>query len=256
MELLNRFWQWCVRLFHQMGTPKFFYEKTSQWIPLLWVVSIGAMLIGVVWGLAYAPPDYQQGNSYRIIFIHVPSAFLAQAVYVFMATAGAVVLIWRIKVAEMVLKACAPFGASMAVLALMTGAIWGKPTWGTYWVWDARLTSMLFLLFLYIGVIALQNSIQNQTTAGRAASILSIVGVVNIPIIKYSVEWWNTLHQPATLKVTEESTMAPEMLVPLLTCIFGFYMFFTLIVILQTRNEILVRESKSKWVRDLVEGKG
>jgi len=150
------------------------------------------------------------------------------------------------------LKCTAPIGASFCFIALVTGAIWGKPTWGAWWVWDARLTSMLILLFLYLGVIALQSAIENRITAAKAGAILSIVGVINIPIIKYSVEWWNTLHQPATLKITEKSTMAPEMLIPLLLSVFGFYCLFTLMLLMRMRNDILENERRTRWVRNIL----
>jgi len=207
-------------------------------------------------GLAFAPADYQQGNSFRIMYIHVPAAILAQSCYMSMSVAGAVVLIWRIKLAEMVLKCIAPFGASVTFLALVTGGIWGYPTWGTWWVWDARSTSMLILLFLYFGVIALQAAIANPSGAARAGALLALVGVVNIPIIKYSVEWWNTLHQPATFTLTEKPAMPVEMWLPLLIMVLAFYLIFTVVLIMRTRNEILVREHKTNWVRKLVEASG
>ena len=237
---------------HKLGSPKWFYEISGKWVPGLLVLSVIFIVTALAWGLAFAPPDYLQGNSYRIIFIHVPSSFLAQAIYMMMATAGAVTLIWRVKLADMSLAVMAPVGASFCILSLVTGAIWGKPTWGTWWVWDARLTSMLIQLFLYIGVIALRSAISRVDTAARACAILTLVGVVNIPIIKFSVSWWNTLHQGATLKLTEKPTMAPEMLWPLLLSIAGFYLFFTLVTIARLRTEILDRERKTQWVRKLL----
>jgi len=245
-------WEWLKKLYHQTGSPRFFYEKTGAWLPWLILACALFLVVGVVWALLFVPVDYQQGNSVRIMYIHVPSAILAQSVYMLMALASAVSMIWKIKVADMVAKSCAVFGASITALALLTGAIWGKPTWGTYWVWDARLTSMLLLFFLYVGVIALRASIENINTAGRAAGMLSIVGVVNIPIIKDSVEWWNSLHQAASFTLTEKPAMPPEMWQPLLVCVIGFYLLFTVVVIQQTRNEILVRESKSQWVRKMM----
>ena len=243
--------QTIKRLYHQFGSPRYFYDLTGKMQP--WLIAGAVLLIipGVIWGLAFAPPDYLQGNSYRIMYIHVPAASLAMGGYVMMAIAGIIVLVWRMKMAEMVARSIAPIGASFAFLCLVTGSIWGKPTWGTWWVWDARLTSMLILLFLYIGVIALNMAIENAQSAARATAVLSIVGAVNIPIIKYSVEWWNTLHQPASIKMTS-SSMAPEMLIPLLMCIFGFYFLFAVLVIMYTRCEILAREQRSTWVRQLV----
>ncbi|HVL00768.1 MAG TPA: heme ABC transporter permease [Dongiaceae bacterium] len=239
------------RLYHQFGSPRYFYDMTGKMLP--WLIAGALLLIvpGIVWGLAFAPPDYLQGNSYRIMYIHVPIAILSQSAYVLMAVAGVVVLVWRMKMAEMVARSIAPIGASFAFLCLVTGAIWGRPTWGTWWVWDARLTSVLILLFLYVGIMALNLAIENAQSAARATAVLSIVGVINIPIIKYSVEWWNTLHQPASINLTS-SSIAPGMLVPLLLCIFGFYFLFAVLLIMATRCEILQREQRSAWVRQLV----
>ncbi len=240
--------------FHKLGSPKWFYDISGRWLPWLATISALLMATGLTWGLLFAPPDYLQGNSYRIIFLHVPTAFLASAVYVMMACAGAVTLIWRVKLADVALKCMAPVGASFCLLALITGAIWGKPTWGTWWVWDARLTSVLILLFLYIGVIALRGAIRSTTTAAKACAVLSIVGVVNIPIIKFSVQWWNTLHQGATLKLTEKPAMAPEMLWPLLISILAFYLFYTAVLLLRMRTEILNRERRTQWVQQRLGG--
>jgi len=246
-------WQWLKRLYHRMGSPKWFYDITERWIVWLALGAGISALIGLVLGLLYAPADYQQGDSFRIIYIHVPAALLAQSAYMMMAVAGAVYLIWRMTMAAWVAKVIGPVGASFCVIALLTGAIWGKPTWGTWWVWDARLTSMLMLLFLYFGVMALQQAMESEEASYKAGAILALVGLVNIPIIKYSVEWWNTLHQPATLKLTEKPSMHPDMLWPLLIMILSTYLFFALIVILRTRNEILWHERKRKWVRKLLE---
>lgn len=241
------------RWFYQLASPRWFYDMTGWLLP--WFVAAAAILIsvGLVWGLVFAPEDYQQGNSYRIIYIHVPSAILAQSCYMLMALAGGIGLIWKIKMAHVVAKSCAPIGASMALLALASGAIWGKPTWGAWWVWDARLTSMLVLFFLYIGVIALTSAFEHAASGDKAAAVLSLVGVVNIPIIKYSVEWWNTLHQGATFTVTEKPAMPPEMWAPLLIMILGFYCFFAVVLMNRARIEVLQRESRSEWVKSLVE---
>jgi len=250
--MMLKIWNWLKNFYHKMGSPKWFYDISGRWLP--WLTAVSVLLIGVavVWGLVFAPEDFRQGNSYRIIFIHVPAAFLAQFGYILMAVAGIVSLVWKMKMADVALKCTAPIGASFCFIALVTGAIWGKPTWGAWWVWDARLTSMLILLFLYLGVIALQSAIENRITAAKAGAILSIVGVINIPIIKYSVEWWNTLHQPATLKITEKSTMAPEMLIPLLLSVFGFYCLFTLMLLMRMRNDILENERRTRWVRNIL----
>lgn len=242
-------WQW----FHRLGSPRWFYEKTNAWMPWLAVISISLLVTGAVWGLAFAPEDFKQGNSYRIIYLHVPASFLALAGYYTMAISGAVGLIWKMKLADMVMKCAAPIGAVLTFLALVTGAVWGKPTWGTWWVWDARITSMLVLLFLYLGVIALQEAFQNQDTANKASAILALVGTVNIPIIYKSVDWWYTLHQPATIKFTSKSTIDPSMLYPLMVMVAGFYVFYALVLLLRTRSEILQRERKTRWVQELAE---
>jgi len=238
--------------FHKLGSPKWFYDISGKWLPWFAVVSVLLLVFGSIWALAFAPADYQQGNSFRIIYIHVPSAILAQSCFMMMAIAGAIGLIWKMKLADMFVKAAAPVGASFTFMALLTGAVWGKPTWGTWWVWDARLTSMLILLFLYFGIMALQSAIEDAATAAKASAVLALVGMVNIPIIKYSVEWWNTLHQPATFTLTEKPAMPAEMWVPLLVMVIGFYCFFTTVILLRTRNEILERERRTNWVKKLV----
>ena len=238
-------WTW----FHKWGSPKWFYEVSASWLTgFAWAAAL-LLVVGLVWGLGFAPPDYQQGNSFRIIYIHVPAAILAQSCYLMLAVAGAVGLIWKMKLADVALQQAAPIGAWMTVIALVTGSLWGKPTWGTYWVWDARLTSMLILLFLYFGVIALGNAISNRDSAAKACAVLAIVGVVNIPIIKYSVEWWNTLHQPATFSITGKASMAMEMWLPLLIMIIGFYCFFAAVLLLRMRIEVLRREARASWVK-------
>jgi len=239
--------------FHKLGSPKWFYDLAGRWQP--WLLGLGLLLlsVGTVWGLAFAPADYQQGNSFRIIYLHVPTAILAQSCYMMMAAAALVGLVWRMKISDMFIAAAAPLGAGFTFLALFTGAVWGKPTWGTWWVWDARLTAMLVLLFLYFGLMALRAAFEDSETTEKASAILVLVGVVNIPIIKYSVEWWNTLHQPATFKLTEKPAMVPEMWLPLLVMVIGIYCFFGALVLIRMRAEILLRERRTKWVRRLVE---
>ncbi|HCW89020.1 MAG TPA: heme ABC transporter permease [Marinobacter sp.] len=244
------------RFFHKLGSPKWFYGIALQLRPWLLWVGLALLLGGVVWGLAFAPKDYLQGNSYRIIYIHVPAALLAQSVYVMMAVAGVVTLVWRMKLADLFVRAVAPVGAVLTFLALFTGAVWGKPTWGTWWIWDARLTSMLILLFLYFGVIALGAAISDEKSSARAVAVLLLVGVVNIPIIKYSVEWWNTLHQPATFKLTEKPAMPAEMWVPLLLSVLGLYLIFGWLACLRMQTEILQRERRTRWVKELVKEAG
>ncbi|ENA29534.1 MULTISPECIES: heme ABC transporter permease [Pseudomonas] len=239
--------------FHKLGSPKWFYEISGRWLPILAWAAACFVMVGMVWGLVFAPQDYQQGNSFRIIYIHVPAAFLAQSGYLLLAIAGVVSLVWKMKLADVALKCAAPVGAWMTFVALVTGSIWGKPTWGAWWVWDARLTSMLILLFLYFGIIALGQAISNRESSAKACAVLAIVGVINLPIIKYSVEWWNTLHQPATFTLTEKPTMPIEMWLPLLIMVVGFYCFFGAVVLMRMRLEILRRESRTSWAKAVVE---
>jgi heme exporter protein C len=245
------------KIFHKLGSPKWFFGIATRLMPWFLAAGAGLLMVGIVWGLAFAPRDYLQGDSYRIIFIHVPTAFLAQSAYIMMASAGLVTLVWRMKLADVFVRAVAPVGFVLTFLALFTGAVWGKPTWGTWWIWDARLTSMLILLFLYGGVIALDRAINDEKQAARAVAVLLLVGVVNIPIIKYSVEWWNTLHQPATFTLTEKPTMPAEMWVPLLLSVLGLYLLFGWLACLRMQTEILYREQRTRWVKELVmEGRG
>lgn len=242
----------AFRWFHRMGSPKWFYETSSRFLPWLSGLAVLLVITGVIWGLAFAPPDYQQGNSFRIMYVHVPAAMLAQSCYVMLAICGIVRLVWKIKIADVALQCAAPVGAWMTAAALITGAIWGKPTWGSWWVWDARLTSMLILLFLYFGLIALGNAITNRNSAAQACAVLAVVGVINIPIIKYSVEWWNTLHQGASFSLTEKPAMPAQMWLPLLFTVLGFYCFFGSVLLLRMRLELLKRESRTSWVRSEV----
>lgn len=235
--------------FHRLGSPRTFFAITAKWHPWLFALTVLALAGGTIWALLFAPPDYQQGNSVRIMYIHVPAALLAQSGYLMMAAAAAVFLVWRIKLADMALMAAAPLGASITFLALVTGAIWGKPTWGTWWVWDARLTSTLLLFFLYAGVMALRSAMAGREQAGRACALLALVGLVNLPIIKYSVDWWYTLHQPASFKLLEEPAMPREMWLPLLVMVIGYYLFFFTVWFMRIRNEILMREQATDWVR-------
>ncbi len=209
--------------------------------------------MGLYSGLVLAPPDYQQGESYRIMFVHVPAAWMSLFIYMVMATAGAIGLIWRIKLADVIAASCAPIGASFTFLALATGSLWGKPMWGTWWVWDARLTSELILLFLYLGVISLRSAIDDRRTAARAVAVLTLVGVVNIPIIHYSVEWWNTLHQGPTVTKFDAPSIHPAMLWPLLEMALAFKLYFVTVVLLNARNEVLDRERNMSWAQEVIE---
>ncbi|HUV21286.1 MAG TPA: heme ABC transporter permease [Gammaproteobacteria bacterium] len=237
--------------FHKLGSPPHFYRIAGKWIPWLNWMFLVLLVAGLYGGLILAPPDYQQGESYRIIFVHVPSAWMSLFIYVAMAVCGAIIIIWRMKLAEIVLISSAPIGASFTFLALVTGSLWGKPMWGTYWVWDARLTSELILLFLYLGVIGLHNAIDDKRTAARAVAILALVGVVNIPIIHYSVEWWHSLHQGATVTKFDKPSIHWSMLLPLLLMALAFQVYYVLALFHRCRAEILRRERNSKWIEEL-----
>jgi len=240
-------WKWL----HRLGSPRIFYDlagRLSRWFG--W----GALLLALV-GLYYAlfdsPPDYQQGESVRIMYVHVPAAWMSMFIYVVMAGAAAVGMVWRIKAADAFAKASAPVGASFAFLALVTGSLWGKPMWGTWWIWDARLTSELILLFLYLGYMALHSAIEERETAARAAGVLALVGVVNIPIIHYSVEWWNTLHQGATVTKLDRPSIDMRMLLPLLLMALSFKLYYLAVALRRARCEVLEREQNSQWVREM-----
>lgn len=238
--------------FHRLGSPKHFYRISGYLIPVFgWGFVLFAMA-GLYYGLILSPPDYQQGDSMRIMYVHVPAAWMSMFIYMVMAGASLIALVWRMKLADVMIASAAPIGASFTFLALVTGSLWGKPMWGTWWVWDARLTSELILLFLYLGVIALYTAIEDKRNAAKAASVLALVGVVNIPIIHYSVVWWNTLHQPATITMTEKPPIAPEMFTALLLMALAFKLFFAALVLYRARNEVLERERNTQWVRELV----
>lgn len=242
-------WLW----FSKLGSPRWFYELSGKWLPWLYAAMAVFLAVGLPWALLFVPADYQQGETIRIMYIHVPVASISLACFPLMAVAGAITLVWRMKLADMVAKCVAPIGAWFSGLALLSGAIWGEPIWGVWWIWDARLTSMLIQFFLFIGVIALRSAIESQDAAAKACAVLAIVGAINVPIIKYSVEWWNTLHQPAsTISMDPMAPNPPEVWVPLLIMIAGVYLFFIITLLLRTRNEILNRERRSKWVQDLV----
>lgn len=241
--------------FHKLASPKWFYAIAGRFLPWLAGLSVLTLSVGLVWGLAFSPPDYQQGDTVRIMYIHVPAAILSLAAYMAMAMAAVIGLVWKIKLSHMVSACAAPIGATFTAIALTTGSLWGRPMWGTWWEWDARLTSELILLFLYFGVMALRSAVEDRNVGDRAAAILAIVGVVNIPIIHYSVQWWNTLHQGAS--ITDPSKMLNpsihhDMLWPLLIMILGFHLLFATLLLQRTRVEVLDRERRSAWVGELL----
>ncbi|ROQ22556.1 heme ABC transporter permease [Gallaecimonas pentaromativorans] len=244
-------WNWL----HPYAKPERAYWLCRRLAPWFFWPSLFVLLVGTVWGLAFAPPDYQQGNSFRIIYIHVPTAMLGMGGYLAMAIAAFVGIVWQQRLADVTVQAVAPIGAVFTFLSLFTGAVWGKPTWGTWWVWDARLTSQLILLFLYLGVIALYGAFNDKKTAGRAAGILALVGVINLPIIHYSVQWWNTLHQGATISKFSRPSMDDSMLWPLLINLLGFALLLTALSVKRMATLILSMEARRPWVVTLLEGR-
>ena len=236
-----------------MGSPPLFFNWSSKIVTWLGVSAISFLLLGLYWGLILAPPDYKQGDVFRILYIHVPSAIMGESIFIFMAFCGFINVIWRAKISGMMIKSAAPIGMSFVLLTLLTGSIWGKPTWGTWWVWDARLTSTLILFFIYMALIGLHSTIDDKTKADRAVSILAIVGVAIIPVIKKSVDWWQTLHQPSTFTLTSAPSMSAEMYQPLLLCVIAFYIVFAYLLTLNLRNEVIEREKSKNWVKILLE---
>jgi len=238
---------------HKMASPPHFYGLAATIIPWFAVTGIALFVYGAIGGLFYAPPDYQQGDAFRIIYVHVPAAYLSMLAYVVMAIAAGIGLIWRIKLSHAVAASAAPLGAWFTFLALITGSIWGRPMWGTWWEWgDPRLTSELIMLFLYFGYMALRAAIDDTAKADKASAILAMVGAVNIPIIHFSVEWWSSLHQGATLVRADGPAIETTMLYPLLAMIFGFSFLFGALLLQRVRAEVLFRERRSRWVHDIV----
>ena len=241
-------WKWIQR----QASPKIFYQTCVNLRPwFLWPFLI-LLVIGLYWSLVISPEDYQQGDGYRIIYIHVPSAILSMMVYAVMAISGGIGLIWQIKMAEVVAKVSAPIGAVFTIIALSSGAIWGKPMWGTWWVWDARLTSELILLFLYLAYMSLNSAFDDPRKAAKSSSILAIVGLVNLPIIHYSVKWWNTLHQGYS--VGTGGLKDPDMLIALALMFAASIFLYAALVVIKAKTEVLIREQNSRWVKEIVEG--
>lgn len=241
-------WTW----FHRLGSPPYLYRLATRLTPwFAW--SAGILIVaGLYGGLVLAPPDYQQGDGFRIIYVHVPCAWLSLMIYVTMAAASAVGLIWRMKVAYAVAASCAPIGASFTAAALLTGMLWGRPMWGTYWAWDPLLTAELVLFFLYLGYIGLRASFDDTQRADRASAVLAIVGVVDVPIVHFSVTWWNSLHQAPSVMKLGKPTIALPMLIPLLIMALGFTLFFVTVLLVRLRGEVLRRERAASWVREVL----
>ena len=241
-------WTW----FHRLASPPHVYAFARRWTPWFGGFAAVAMVVALYGGLVLAPPDYQQKDAFRMVYVHAPTAWLSLMIYTTMAVAAAVGLIWRMKVAHAAAAACAPVGAWFTVAALGTGMLWGKPMWGAYWVWDPRLTAELVLLFLYFGYMGLRAGIEDPAKADKASAVLAVVGVINVPIIKFSVEWWNSLHQTPTVMQMGKPKMDVDMLWPLLLMFVGFALYFVTVLLIRLRAELLRRERNASWVREVV----
>ncbi|WP_051630695.1 heme ABC transporter permease [Afifella pfennigii] len=228
-----------------LANPTRFLSWSSRLLPIVSVLAALTLAVGVYWSLFVAPPDYQQGDSVRIMFIHVPAAYLAMFCYVVMAAAALGTLVWRHPLADVSARAAAPIGAAFTFLALFTGSVWGKPMWGAWWVWDARLTSVLVLFIMYLGLIALWRAFDDPSRGAKVAAILILVGFINIPVIKFSVDWWNTLHQPASIVRMDGPTIDPSMLWPLLVMIAGYTLTFIALHLAAMRAEIYRRRART-----------
>ena len=241
-------WTW----FHRLASPPHVYRFARRWTPWFGGAAALCMLTALYGGLVLAPEDYQQKDAFRMVYVHAPAAWLSMMVYTTMAVAAGVGLIWRMKVAHAAAAACAPVGAWFTVAALGTGMLWGKPMWGTYWVWDPRLTAELVLLFLYFGYMGLRAGIEDPNKADKASAVLAVVGVINIPIIKYSVEWWNSLHQTPTVMKMGKPSMDTSMLWPLLLMFLAFALYFAAVLLIRLRAELLRRERAASWIREVL----
>jgi len=244
-----------VLWFHKLGSPPYFYAFAGRLLPWFYAVALLSGLAGLYGGLAMAPADYQQGDSFRMMYVHVPCAWMSLFGYLFMAANGFIGLVWRIKLSETLAMSAAPVGAAFTFITLVTGSLWGKPMWGTWWTWDARLTSELVLLFLYLGVIGLYHAIEDTRQAARAAAFLALIGVVNLPIVHYSVIWWNTLHQGQTVSLLGKSKISADMLWPLLVLALATHVYFFASVLARSRAALLELESGKEWVRALARPK-
>jgi heme exporter protein C len=223
---------------HFLANPARFRRFSQRVLPGLTLATVLGFAVGLYLALLQSPPDYQQGETVRIMFVHVPAAWLSMAGYALLAALGASLLVWRHPLAALMARAAAPVGACFALVCLATGSLWGRPMWGAYWVWDARLTSMLLLFFLYLGHIALSRAYDDPDRGDRAAAILALVGAINLPIIKFSVDWWNTLHQPASLMRLDAPAIHPAILMPLLWMAGSFLLLFIVLVLVRTETEI------------------
>jgi heme exporter protein C len=243
-------WTW----FHKLASPPYIYRLSATLTPWFGWPAAVALLVATYWGLAIVPADYQQGEGFRIIYVHAPTAWMSLMVYMTMGVSAAIGLIWRMKVAHAVAASVAPIGASFTFVALATGSIWGGPMWGTYWEWDPRIVFELLLLFLYLGYMGLHSSIEDPQRADRTAAVLAVVGTINVPIVHFSVVWWNSLHQAPTIMTLDgQKNMDPRMVGPLLLMLAGFTLLFIALLLTRLRAEVLRRERTASWIREAVE---
>jgi heme exporter protein C len=230
---------------HRFANPGRFLRLTGAWLPWLWALSVAVTAAGAYWALVVSPTDWQQGETVRIMYVHVPMAWLAMGGYTGLAVLSLMALIWRHPLADLAARELSPVGAAVTALCLATGSLWGKPMWGTWWVWDARLTSVLVLFFLWLGHAALVRAFDDVERGARAGAILALVGIVNLPIVKFSVDWWNTLHQPASVTRIGAPGMHVDMLYPLLVCALGFALLFATVVLARTRAAVMERRVRA-----------
>jgi len=240
------------KFIHQFASPKTYLFQVNRMYKYIFYFSLFVYIFSLVWGVLFTQEDFVQGNSFRIIYLHVPASFLSQSIYAAMAISSVIYLIWRVKLSAYLILAMAPIGALVTFLALFSGSVWGIPTWGTWWQWDARITSTLILFIMYLGLISLHNSFSNHEKADKLLSWLVIVGFVNIPIIKKSVDWWSTLHQSASITLTDKPTIDPSMLYPLIGSIIGFFGIVICLIIISSKIQIFKREKTKSWIKDYV----
>jgi heme exporter protein C len=239
--------------FNQTGSPPNFDRFCARWAPYAWALAFASLAIGVYGALFAVPADAKQGENFRILYLHVPAAWMSLFIYVVMAVQALIALVWRIKACEILAMACAPVGAAFTLITLATGSIWGRPTWGTWWEWDPRLTSELVLLFIYFGVMGLYAAIEDRRAAARAAGFLALIGMVNVPIVHFAVNWWNTLHQGATIRLVGPSTIDSSMLWPLLATVVGTKAWFVASLLQRARAMNLEQEAGKDWVRGVAD---
>ena len=247
---------WIPLWLHKLGSPPTFYRFAGALRPWMFALALILGVVAMYGGLVLAPPDYQQGDDYRIIFVHVPSAWMALFIYAVMAVSAFIALVWRIKLAEVVAMESAPIGAAFTLITLVTGSLWGIRMWGTWWTWDARLTSELVLLFLYLGVMGLYHAFEDRRQGARAAAFLALIGIINVPIVHFSVNWWNTLHQGSTVRLLGPSTMSGSMIWPLLTMMVATKCYYLASLFGRVRADLLALESGKDWVRQIAQREG